>query len=248
MQRPAESSPFGGSDELRALTDEIVNACEAIAPDPAASVTVDGFNATRSVKVVLDGSSRVRSVTVNGGWRTWLDADRLGPAIVEAVQDAAVRRFRAWGESVVGGRARKAPQFTPPPPAMAAVGDPTSRQAQRALAELLDTVAGAMDALSDLEHMIEQRATQEIVGRAPNRTVAVTLRGGSPVSVDLDRQWLARATAASVSQLVTRAFDAAYEAYGDPTAEEFAEDGPLGRVLALGSDPAALMRRLGLTE
>lgn len=116
------------------------------------------------------------------------------------------------------------------------------------VAELFDLVDGLSDALNDLERVVEERATRQVVGRCPGGAAAVTLRGGTPVSVELDHGWLARADGADVSRRVKQAFDAAYAAYGRFTLAEVAGDGPLGKVLALGNDPEALMRRLGLAE
>jgi DNA-binding protein YbaB len=264
MAQPAAGSPFGGSRELQAMYDEIVGVCEAIAPGSEASAPIGGFDATRMVKITLDAGGRVHAVSVDASWRTRLGAKTLGAAIIEAVQDAAVGRLRAWGEAVAGdstpatpdsgvvGRARparKTRQFPPrPPKTPTSLGDPTAPEPQNLVAELSSLVDGLSHALSDLERVVGERAAQQVVGRSADGMVAVTLRGGTPVSVELDGRWLARADATDVSRRVKQAFDAAYAAHGRLTLTAFAGDGPLGRLLELGSDPESLMRRLGLTE
>jgi DNA-binding protein YbaB len=265
----ARSSGFGDDplQEIRQIYDDVVSAVQNIAPGPELTASFEGTDQSGAVKVAAGPDGRLKDLTLNRAWSRKLTAAELGPAVLEALQDAAVRRLQAWGETVAGAPARAeatdmvvgktrpaAPRraqrrFTPKPfPVVGPPGDPSTPEAQEAAAELFDLLDGLASALADLKSTIEQRTTMEVAGRSVGGRAVVRLRGGVPAEITLDERWLVMADTADITRHISDAFAAAYKQHGTVTLADMTAGGPIGKAFELSNDPMALLRRLGLSQ
>jgi DNA-binding protein YbaB len=246
------------SPELRSLHAEAVRFTQQVAAPGALRAAHTGKDATGMVTATTGPDGRITDVAIRPEWSRRLDASALGAAVIEAVNDAAMRRFAAWAGSAGDGAApsdgavgarRPSAETTmnlaqiPPvgPP-----GDLASGRVQANIGELLQLVAGARAALDVAQQRLEERANTETIGRSPRGEVTVTLRGNQPIRVELQKSWLGRAGSGEIGTAVRVALTAAYQAYGRFTIDDAAAGGPLAELRSLTADPQTLLRKVGL--
>lgn len=254
----AGSSGFGGAlndlEELRREA-ETLQRRYAAGQDPSAHYV--GEDGTGVVRVTVGGDGRVADVEIDRAWRDAV-GEGLGAAVLEAISDAGMRRLASWGEAVADdrrgqgaapaadarpGRTSTATSQTAPRPA-AGTDDAEARQA---VEELLSMLEGVESELDELERNLGARMQRQVVGRGPSNMVTVTMTGdGQVANIELNRRFLEQSHDRRITQELLSAFKAAYERVGTLSLDAVLGDGQLAKLYALGSDPAALLRRLGL--
>lgn len=255
-----ESAGLGSFlDDLEELRREAEALQRSFGVRPRPTARFRGQDGTGSVRVAVGGDGQVTDVDLDRSWRTSVGEDGLSAAVLEAVTNAGMRRLAAWGKAVTertadtgdppeeaapeaaAQRGRAGAQPAPPPPAA------DSAEAREAVQEVLSMLEGAERELDDLESRISRRMSKQAVGRGPSNMVKVTMAAGGQVTgVDLERRFLQRTEDRVISQELRSAFDAAYERAGKLSLDSLLGDGQLAKLHALGSDPAALLRKLGL--
>jgi DNA-binding protein YbaB len=228
---------------LLAQGEAIVRAAQS-----AAEVHSDhGRDATDSVTASLDTMGRVAAIEVAVAWRRRLGIAGLSPAIMEAVQDAAMRRYRAWGETFAAASPVAAQQdFDRRLQAVTTSGHMSEADREVALTELLALAQAIERGIDDVSEKLRATMSATHTGRSPDGHVTVTMTGGGEVStVRLDRAWLRDAHEINIGRQATAAFRAAYQTVA---VNSLIEDSPLGEVRRATQDPLGLARRLRLTD
>lgn len=240
-----EGSAFGDLEELRREA-EALRRSFARGQDPDARH--HGRDGTGSVHVTVGGDGRVVDVQLDRTWRQSVGPEALGAAVLEAVGDASMRRLAAWGEAVADDPGPPADGIDPTPPPMVRPGAPTDNAAtRRAVQDMLSLLEGVEADLEDLERRIDQRVQQQVVGRSPTHQVTVRVGGvGEVTDVEVQRRFVDRTDDRGIARELRNAFQAAYERAGTLGLDGLLGDGRLAQMHALGSDPTALLGRLGL--
>lgn len=224
----------------------------AVHQDPSAEYK--GQDRAGAVRVALRGDGRVADVEVDRAWRDSVGVQGLSAAVLEAITNASMRRLTAWGKAVAdeqaasgavsenrAGRERGSAKTDSraAPPA-------DNADAREALHQVVSMLEGVERDLDDLERRVTQRVRREVVGRGPSNMVTVTMTGGGQVSgVDIQPRFLQQAHERRIAQELRSAFDAAYAKAGKLSLEAVLGDGQLAKLHSLGSDPAAMLRKLG---
>jgi DNA-binding protein YbaB len=208
-----------------------------------------GVDGTRSVTVTLDEHGRVATVTVARDWRSYLAVGRLGDAVAEAVQDAAVRRLAAWGETfaepVTAEPRSPADGLREQVDAISAARIPAAER-EAALLALLEVVEAVDRGLDEVAGRIQQAQRETHTGHSPHREVSVDLTGGGDVAaVRFDWRWVRDAHEANLGRQVTSAFQAAYALVAAHGVDQAIADSPLGRAQWTMQDPFGFARRHG---
>lgn len=112
---------------------------------------------------------------------------------------------------------------------------------------MLSLLEGIEADLEDLDRRIDQRVHQQVVGRGSTHQVTVRLGGGGQVTgVELQRRFLDKTDDRGIVRELRSAFHDAYERAGSLDIDALLGDGRLAQLYGLGTDRAALLRRLGL--
>lgn len=209
-----------------------------------------GRDRTGSVRVTLGGDGRVSDVELDRAWRQSVGPQALGAAVLEAVGDANLRRLSAWGEAVARDPGPGAPEAEADrAPGRHARAPADSGAARRAVQEMLSLLEGIEADLEDLDRRIDQRVHQQVVGRGPTHQVTVRLGGGGQVTgVELQRRFLDKTDDRGIVRELRSAFHDADERAGSLGIDALLGDGRLAQLYGLGTDRAALLRRLGLDQ
>lgn len=213
-----------------------------------------GHDGSGAVAVTVDSGGCVVDVEIDRSWRSVVGERGLNAAILNAVTDATTRRLAAWSEGVAaasapGADANHSSAGQPPPKAETSRGGAPSdgAEARRTVQEVLSLLEDVESELDALERRVGERARQQVVGRSPSHLVKVTVVGGGQVvDVDIQRRLMQRSDESGIAKELLAAFRAAYERAESLKLEDLLGDGNLARLQALGADPDALLRRLGL--
>ena len=232
------------------------------APGSPTRVTAEpGSDGTASVSVTLDADGRVAAVTVAAGWQRRVGDDGLADAVLEAVRDAATRRFTAWGDAY-GGESKSDPAAVSGSAKVvsdrndfqrrlqeAASGDMSETDRQAALTELLHLAQAIERGIDEVSERLDGTLSATHRGQSPDRHVTVTVTGaGEVTAVRYDRSWLRQAHEINISRQSTAAFRAAYENAAAQGVQKLIADSSLGEVQRAVQDPYGLARRLRLTD
>jgi DNA-binding protein YbaB len=250
---PSERPPGDGDSTLADL-DRLRGEAERLQQQfsvPAAGSR--GRDSTGSVCVTVGGDGCVVDVEIDRSWRTAVGEQGLNAAILQAVMDATMRRLVAWSEGVAGqspGAVADHPSSVrrPQPAEASRSGAPSdSAEARRMVHEVLSLLEDVESELDVLERRVGERARQQVVGRSPSHLVKVTVVGGGEVvDVDIQRRLMQRSDERGIAKELLAAFRAAYERAGSLKLDDLLGNGRLARLHALGADPDALLRGLGL--
>lgn len=250
--RPAAPDPAAeGSDAVGDL-EELRREAEALqrrfARGQNPSARHDGRDGSGSVHVTVGGDGRVVDLQLDRTWRQSVGPHALGAAVLEAVGDASIRRLGAWAEAVADDPGPPADGIDRTPRPVVRSGAPAdSAAARRAVQDMLSLLEGVEADLEDLERRIDQRMQQQVVGRSPTHQVTVRVRGGGEViDVEVQRRFVDRTDDRGIARELRSAFQAAYERVGTLGLGGLLGEGRLAQLHALGSDPTALLGRLGL--
>lgn len=132
-------------------------------------VGVDPCGPCGSVRVRIDGSGYDVRIGLDRQWRTVVGPDRLGAAVLAALDAAALDRLASWVSGPV------APAPVRPSAAVTPERADRLRRAGRDLREFRGRLAEL------------QRTESRVPG--PGRRVTAVLRGGQVVGLDLDPVW-----------------------------------------------------------
>ena len=222
-----------------------------------------GSDASGSVRVTVDGQGRVAGVTVAAGWRRRIGADGLPDAVLDAVRDAATRRFSAWGDAYggAGEHGRPAPVGAGAAGVLAdredfqrrlqaaATGTMSEVDRRAALAGLLELAQAIERGIDEVSERLDDTLTAMHRGQSPDRHVTVSLTGaGEVTAIRYDPAWLRDAHEINISRQTTAAFRAAYESAAAGGVRKLIADSSLGEVQRAAQDPFGLARRLHLTD
>jgi DNA-binding protein YbaB len=208
-----------------------------------------GSDRTGSVAATLDEQGRVAAVSVAARWRSDLADEHLGEAVVEAVQDAAMKRLTAWGDAYA--------DFVAPEPApstgglhggLASIDSLSLPEAEReaALVALLEVVESIERGLDEVSGKLQHTVNAIHIGHSPHREVTVEVTGGGDVTaVRFDRRWLRNAHEADLARQLTAAFRAAYAQAAAHGVQQLIADSPLGEAQWVMQDPIGFVRRFG---
>lgn len=215
----------------------------------------EGRDSSGLITVNVNGDGQVTGVQIAPSWRDSIGAHGLGAAVMQAVSDATMQRLAAWSTSVAeqSDEATEGPDSSTDAPSSQPSTRPSTmpdnQQARKALQEVLSLLEGVEGALDDFEEQARQQNNQQVVGHGPENSVKVTLAAANQVvDVEVARRFAERAPEGRVSREVLGAFEAAYERASSLNLGSIPDDGPLGKIRTLASDPAKLLNYLGLTD
>jgi DNA-binding protein YbaB len=220
--------------EAEALSAQLSAAAEAAAGE------FTGQDDARVVTVTVRGDGTPSRVELEPQWRRTVSDRGLGPAVVAALESAAVARMAAWGEHAA---AEPRPVVPVDPTRGGALGDPSSAQSKAALRDLFDLIG---EVSAGLDQLNRAPAALPVVSMSLGQTVRVTATGGAVGSVDFDDQWLRMAAPERIAEAVREALARSVE---DAAAarERLAGAVPgLDRVRRLTASPETLLREIGL--
>ncbi len=205
-----------------------------------------GRDGTGSVRVTVGGDGHVTDVELDRGWRRTVGPLRLAGAVLEAVGDASMRRLAAWGEAVANGPAAAVDSSEVNRGPGAHARSPGGAADRRAVQELVSLLEGIEADLEELDRRIDQRVQQQVVGHSPTHQVKVRVGGGGQVTgVEVEHRFADKTDDRGIIRELKGAFHAAYERAGSLGLDVLL-DGRLAQLHALGTDPSALLDRLGL--
>jgi hypothetical protein len=198
----------------------------ATAADPTVSVTVT---------VRVDGT--VVRARLHDQWRTRLGPKELGTAVAEAIAEAQSQAARDWAESP-GGELEPALDVST---AWATGEDPV--EFARELMALLDEVEAR---LPDLATVAQQAVDREVRVTGPAGGITAIARQGVLAGLEENPQWMREAPRFRIEEELSAVLARALPGLGRQATTALRDVEPVGRLLGLLDDPAALFARLGL--
>ncbi|MEV0156725.1 YbaB/EbfC family nucleoid-associated protein [Micromonospora sp. NPDC050686] len=197
------------------------------------------------VRVALAADGRIDSVEVFPEWERRIGADDLGPAIVEAADEAARRRAQAWVHGVTQQPTDDADgPGAGPGPSAADLTDPVDDSAVNYARGLFYVLRDSFARLDELESEARRAAMATSTAGDPDGRVRVTLAGERLSAVTVDEEWLGSADAEQVGAAVTQAVRQAYAERADAT--PLRGSWPYNELDRMAGDPAQLLANLGL--
>lgn len=143
----------------------------------------EGWDATGLVRLVADGTGRVRSIDISRDWFAARGPAGLGPAMFEAYQAAITEVLLASLDRMTAAEAEEAARSGAPEPPAPEASVRDGRYSSAAF-------AGAEAALAELEERDNQRerfpasqSTADTVLYGPYRLVEVTVRNGAVAEI-----------------------------------------------------------------
>lgn len=262
MTTPDRPGSIGSEFEELAREAEELRQAFAAGQDPSAEYSAQDDSGT--VQITVDGRGRVSKVQVDRDWEDVVGVEGLGPAVLDAVNNAVMQRLAAWeiavadpgnasgaggggtrGRPAGGGASRTRPPAAPPPDRTAQQRQVPGSATPTDPAQVLAWLENFDAELDRFERRLTSRLHEETVGRSPGHHVTVTLTGGQVSAIDIDQRWLDRgAHPHRLGEEIRGAFEAAYERGGDVSFESLLGDSPLGKLYALGNDPRRMWGRL----
>ncbi|MEO3927441.1 hypothetical protein ABGB07_26745 [Micromonosporaceae bacterium B7E4] len=222
-------------------------------------VTGAGADESGTVRVLLDDVGHVQQVDIGHLWWRDVGPDRLSEAILDAANHAAVDRMKAWADRVAerGGGQPPADWRSPKSRHRDNDGSNDLRSVQTAAGEsraegLLCVSELAEAAMSELEayrRRMEDRAQSQVIGRGRNDRVTVAMTGGQITYIEINQQWLREQPSGwAVGSELHAACLEAYERGARDEVATMTGLPALAEMRDLAADPAALLRRSGLTR
>lgn len=184
----------------------VISSAEQAAP-PSAT----GRDATGAAEATIDRSGLPTSLRVRDDWDRHLDPEALGPALLEAYQQAVQSHLAAWGDDLQrSGWKYDAREVDEAPPAEATGEEyrpPVSFSPPRDIAGLVDEVLTELDRSHQLATTPVAPAPQSFRSEGGRVSVEVGERGLTSVHVDGD--WAARADVAQLNGELAQSLNAA---------------------------------------
>ena len=228
-------------------------------PAGAEDALFDGFDEGRQVRITIDRSGQVTDVEIAPEWQSTLDLQGLGPSVLAAAQDAVRQRFESWAADLDHAAATSPAQAHAQAPALFAspaghralpnprgLPNPRDPAAAADLREMYHLVVDAAAQLEVLARATEEAADLVVEGHSRQHRVTVTLERGELTDIRFDLRWLRNSSPDDVEAHVLAACHAAYREAADRGPERLLKNPTLAELRARISDPAALLRRLGL--
>ncbi|HUQ59541.1 YbaB/EbfC family nucleoid-associated protein [Lentzea sp.] len=191
-----------------------------------------GTDASGAVSVVVEPDGRVREVRLTARWRDTLDPRALGAAVLTAANNATMqalsRNVEAQGDLAA---------VEPPSPSAEVDETPFTRADAERLFAAVNAELAAFAA--------GPGSTVNALLRAESRAghVSGTARSGRVVRVEIDGHWLHAAPTAEVEGELAEVLRSLHDRGTPPSPPS----GPaITRLQALASDPARLLRKVGL--
>jgi DNA-binding protein YbaB len=232
------------SDSVRELRREAdaLRASFDVPPDKLTGCT--GTDKTSSVTVALNARGLVTKVIVAGSWRDTMRPHQLGRAVLDAIDAGGQRLLSAWASAVAENDGNRHVEAVAEP--AVAVPAPSDEARAATVQELFGLIEKLDNEFAGRTAGVVTVATAKTVGRSGGRHVAVTLTGKQISTVDINEEWLAVANHQDIANEVLAAIRAAYET-ARRTASEILANSAATQLQALTRDPAALLRRLGMS-
>ncbi|NUR70100.1 MAG: hypothetical protein HOU81_04720 [Hamadaea sp.] len=204
------------------------------------SAEVSGSDAGGAVAVTVRADGAFVALSLHDEWRKRSGGD-LSAAVVAALAAAQQSATEAWSAAV----AYDSPQTLDLPgesaPSTADSGDPAL------FAQSLDSLLQQVEErLAELPDRAAEAATRVVEATGPAGGVIAVAREGALVRVDCDERWLAEAPRTRIEAELTAALAKALPGLRNQV-DAAIRVGPVGELLDLAADPAALFRKLGLT-
>lgn len=209
-------------------------------------------DASGAVRLRTDADGLVVEVTVDARWRDRLQPEALAAAVLEAYANGVAERSRAWAEDFADDT-QEEPRPRPAPGLESSVaaelfrrlqatdGDADPGPVMERLVQLLEDLDRRLD---DALDRAEQMGSREYSGQSSSRHVRARVSGGGElVGVEYDARWLPGAHSFNIGRETTEAIHAALRELAEGQATE---PDPMGELLRLADDPAALADYLGI--
>jgi len=171
---------------------------------------VTGTDSRKVAHVRLTADGTIDDVKVDGGWRNLAIAPaQLAGTVMEALADAATKRFAGWAEAAMEPEDA---ELTEEVPALAdgfterffeAVGAGFDENGIETVIELTEDLLASMTAATE---KAERAMHARFSGRSSNRHVTATSSGnGDLVGLDYDERWLESAHSFNIGRETTEA-------------------------------------------
>lgn len=243
-------------EELARLQRQIVELARQV-PTEDPNARYEGRDASRTVRVEMDGSGTVSEVGIDSAWRRHLSTEEFAEAMQQAIQDAAMTRFASWGEGIGTQRPGRARSTSDPLASATASAEALTRTiaaaaqqadragSERALQELLSMLERIEATIDETSARLDEQLGQTHTGRT--RHVVVEVSAAKDVTdIQYDEDWLETAHEVNIARETRDALRQAYQKAAQHGIQTLMGQGPLGELQRLTDDPVALVRKLGL--
>lgn len=223
------------TDDLKNM---LAQSREAAARLGGADRTATSADSAGSVTVTVRADGSVVQARLHDQWRTRLGSKELGTAVAEAIADAQSQAARDWAEAPGGGEPEPAIDVSA---ARGTGEDPV--EFARELMALLEEVEAS---LPDLATVAQQAVDREVRVSGPAGGMTAIARQGVLVGLEVNPQWMREAPRFRIEEELSAVLAQALPGLGRQADGAAREVAPVGRLLGLLDDPAALFARLGL--
>lgn len=225
---------------------------EMLAQSREAAARLGGFDRTAmasdaagAVTVTVRADGSVVQARLHDQWRSRLGSTDLGAAVAEAIAGAQSQAARDWAQAPGG----TAPDVTIDPGSASATGSAADTRENpvdfaRELLALLDDVEAYLPGLAEVA---QQSVDREVRIPGPAGGITVVARQGVLVGLEENPQWMREAPRYRVEEELSAVLAQALPGLQRQATAAMREVAPVGRLLGLLDDPAALFTRLGLT-
>ncbi|NUR47274.1 MAG: hypothetical protein HOV71_03980 [Hamadaea sp.] len=205
------------------------------------SAEVSGADPAGAVTVTVRSDGAFVDARLHEDWRKRSVGD-LSAVVAAALGVAQQSAADAWSAAVAAD--------TPAPPDVRE--DPAPSTAERAdpavFAQSLNSLLQQVeDRLAELPEIAAQAATRVVEATGPSGGITAVAREGTLIRLDCDDRWLADAPRSRIEAELCAALGKALPGLRDQV-DGAIRVGPVGELLDLAADPAALFRKLGLTS
>jgi hypothetical protein len=231
-------------DDVQRLRDEAEQASWALGRDGIVGV---GRDATGVVRVEVDHTDAVQRIEIGARWWSELGPQAVAGAVRQAFDAATEDRLAAWSERaqsradapVAAGERIRIPSDVAAPDLGAQIAE---------LRSTLTMLRQVRSELGEYRRLVEDEAGRETVTTDRDDRATVTLTGKRITALTLSARWLnTQPTGQVVAEAIQAAVVEAYRAGAVRTATAMASLPAIAAVQPGAIDPAAFLRRLGLS-
>jgi len=210
----------------------------------AARTTVTGADPAAAVSVTVRADGAVTGVSLHDRWRERSAGDLSG-AVVAAVGAAQQTAVEAWTAAVTADES----DVDVEAPAVEETVRPAEEPGNPAAFahELNGLLMLVEDQLGEISRLAEEAAQRTVEVTGPAGGITAIAQQGVLLRLGCDDRWLAEAPRSRIEAELSAALTKALPGLRNQV-DGAIRVGPVGELLDLAADPAALFRRLGLTS
>ncbi|HEX5596240.1 MAG TPA: hypothetical protein VFX61_09530 [Micromonosporaceae bacterium] len=201
----------------------------------------------------VDDAARVQQAEVSHDWWREIGPDRIAEALQLALNRATDNRLTNWSNRVAEREHGEVPTGWRPK-VDGRVAEKPGRDVGQGnrygeVARMLELLGGVRSEIDGLRQRLDAQAAQQVIGRSAGSHVTVAMTGGQVTAVQISRRWLnEQPSGQAIAEEFRLACHNAYRQAALQSAAALAAAPSLATLRDLASDPATLLRRLGLSR